>query len=444
MDFIPDIKDDIEQLRSFLNIQDVNDLLKIDPLIYLKKFESHSILPEGLSEKEVMNEASLLQNKNRSIEYYIGGGIYHHYIPAMVDEISSRSEFYTSYTPYQPELSQGYLQAMFEYQSVISRLTSMEVSNSSLYDGATALVEAVNMAFNITRKNEIIIPSNINPHYLNVLKTYNISNRFQLNFVPTPEGIVSADDIRTRISDNTAAVVLQNPNFFGLVEDVNSISRLVKEKGALLIAVFYPLSLGLLKSPGDYDTDIAIGEGQSLGLYPSFGGPLLGIIATKKKYMRKLPGRLVGMTNDSDDNKGFVLTLQAREQHIRRKMAFSNICSNQALCALRSLLYCSAMGEEGLRNVALINYSRAHKVARLITDKKIAKLKFNLPFFNEFVLEFSSEKEMSRFRNYLKKQNVLFGLPLIKYYKEYNKDLLVSTTEMNDTDRLKDLIVQFK
>lgn len=443
MNFIPDNEEDIEQLKSFLNIKEINDLLDIDRKIYLKKFKSDKILNKGLSEKEILKEAHTLGDKNKITEYYIGAGIYHHYIPAVVDEISSRSEFYTSYTPYQPELSQGYLQAMFEYQSAVSRLTGMEISNSSLYDGATALVEAVNMAVHIKRKKEILIPLNINPHYKEVIETYNISNGYDLKYIAAKDGILDVEKLKNNITDKTSAVVIQNPNFFGIIENVKKISELVKGKDILLITIFYPISLGLLIRPGDYNTDIAVAEAQSLGLYPSFGGPLLGMIAVRKKYMRKLPGRIVGMSSDKAGRKGFVLTLQAREQHIRRDKALSNICSNQALCALRSLVYLSAMGDKGLENTAFINYKNAHEVSKYMTDKGIAQLKFKKDFFNEFVLEFKTEDELNKFRNYLKGNELIFGLHLKKYFKGYDNLLLVSVTEMNDINRLKELIDKY-
>lgn len=443
MRFIPDIKEDVEQIKTFLNIQEINDLLHIDQAIYLKDFNCQNIPQKGLSEKEIQRRAQLLSKKNRTNEYYMGGGIYHHYIPAVVDELSSRSEFYTAYTPYQPEISQGGLQALFEYQSAITRLTGMEISNSSLYDGATALVEAVNMAVNIKRKNEILIPYNINPHYLKVLKTYNISNRFCIKFIDTEKGLIDINDLKKKLSEETAAVVIQNPNFFGFIENVDEVSDCVKKNKSLLITSFYPISLGLLKNPGQYNTDIAVAEGQSLGLYPSFGGPLLGIIACRKEYMRKVPGRMVGMTEDKEGNPGFVLTLQAREQHIRRDKALSNICSNEALCALRAIIYLGSLGDQGLKDVAANSYHSAHKIADLLQEKKIAGLKYDSSFFNEFVVEFKDNNKLNKLREYLKQNSIIFGIPLEEYYKEMDNCLLVTATEMNDIDKLRDLLEKY-
>ncbi len=326
MYFIPDSKSSIQSLKKELKVEEINELIHIDESIYLKEFKSKLIPKQGLTEKELLDYAETITKKNNNIEYYLGAGIYHHYVPSVVDELSSRSEFYTAYTPYQPELSQGYLQAMFEFQSIIARLTSMDISNASLYDAATALVEACMIVKHTSNKNEFLIPNNINPHYLDVLRTYNASGQLKLKFFETLEGKINLSQLKELIHQDTSALVIQNPNFFGIIEEVQEIGQIIKEKNIQLITIFYPVSLGLLHKPGEYETDIAIGEGQSTGIYPSFGGPLLGLMATKQKYMRKLPGRLVGMTKDREGQDGFVLTLQAREQHIRRASATSNIC----------------------------------------------------------------------------------------------------------------------
>ncbi len=436
MKFIPDSDNDINSIKKSLEIDDVRELINIPKEIYLEKFPTKSIPQKGLSEQNLFEKAQNLISKNKEVEYYIGAGMYNHYIPAVVDELTSRSEFYTSYTPYQAEMSQGYLQAMFEYQSAIARLTNMDVSNSSLYDGATALVEAVIMAKNIKQKNEIILFDNIHPEYIKVLHTYNIGQSFQLKTVSHNSGEIDIEKLKTIISDNTAAVVIQNPNFFGIIENVKKVSKIVKEKNILLITIFYPISLGIIAPPGDYGTDIAVAEGQSFGNPPSMGGPGLGIMATKKEYVRKMPGRIVGLTRDKEGKIGFTLTLQAREQHIRRSKATSNICSNHALMALRSLIYLSALGDNGLKNLASKNLKNAHIVAEFIQNNNIAKLKFDKPFFNEFVLEFESEKNLNNFRNKLKKKNILFGLKLDKYFKDMKNCLLVTVTEMNNIKKV--------
>jgi len=439
MDFIPNSEKDFQAIKEVLEINDVKELLPISDKIYINKFESKNIPLKGFSEKEISEKAHNLASKNKIAEYYIGAGIYNHYIPAVVDELSSRSEFYTSYTPYQPEISQGYLQAMFEYQTIIARLTALDISNASLYDGATALVEACIMAKRINSKNEILISRNINPEYMKVLNTYNIANHFDLKFINIREGEIDIEHLKSNITENTSAIVIQNPNFFGITEDVINISKIAKESEILLITIFYPISLGILIPPGEYNTDIAIAEGQCLGNPPSFGGPGLGIIATKKDYIRKMPGRIVGLTKDIEGGTGFVLTLQAREQHIRREKATSNICSNQALCALRSLIYLSALGEDGFRNLAAVNLKLAHNLYQFIKEKEIAKLKFNKPFFNEFVLEFETEDKLDKFRNFLKSHNILFGIKLKDYFPEMNNCLLVTVTEMNNIEKFKEI-----
>ncbi|MBN1899583.1 MAG: aminomethyl-transferring glycine dehydrogenase subunit GcvPA [Spirochaetes bacterium] len=438
MYFIPDLNKNA--LFKELGIERLEDLLSIPKTIYLNTCKTRYIPLKGLSEKVLLERAFELSHKNQCMEYYIGAGIYNHYIPAVVDQLASRSEFYTSYTPYQPEISQGYLQAMFEYQSIIARLTGLDISNASLYDGATALVEACVMAKRIKNKDEILIVDNINPQYRQVLSTYNIADHFTLKTIKSIKGSVSPETIRNNCSDQTAALVIQNPNFFGIIEDGPAISKILKEKNILLITVFYPLSLGFLLPPGKFHTDIAVAEGQCLGNTPSLGGPGLGIIASRKEYIRKMPGRIVGMTKDADGRPGFVLTLQAREQHIRREKATSNICSNHALCALRALIYLSALGEEGFKNVSYLNLNLSHELSDMIIKKGIAGLKFEKPFFNEFVLDFPSGKQLRRFRNYLKKNRILFGFPLEKIRSDLKNSLLVTVTEMNDLKRLKTLI----
>jgi glycine dehydrogenase subunit 1 len=436
MRFIPNLEKDIKEIKKELGIKELEGILTIPKNLLKREDEFKNIPQKGFSEQELYKLACKLAGKNKIFEYYIGAGYYNHYIPAVVDELTSRSEFYTSYTPYQAEISQGYLQAIFEYQSIISILSKMEISNASLYDCATALVEASLMAKRIKNKNEIILFDNINPEYLSVLKTYNIGEHFKLKIIKTENGIIEEKILKDNITSETSAVVIQNPNFFGIIENVELICKIVKERDVLLITIFYPISLGILKAPGEYSTDIAIAEGQCLGNPLSFGGPGLGIIATKKEFIRKLPGRIVGITNDNKGRLGFVLTLQAREQHIRREKATSNICSNHALNALRSLIYLSALGDKGLKKVAQINLKNSHTLAEFIIHKKIAKLKFNQPFFNEFVLEFESEEKLNKFRNFLKEHNILFGLPLKKYFEEKKNLLLVAVTEMNNIENL--------
>ncbi len=443
MRFIPDTNKSIKEKKKFLNINKIDELYDIPDLLKKKDFEVKYIPEKGLPEKELYEYINLIINKNKDIEYYIGGGIYNHYIPAVIDELSSRSEFYTAYTPYQAELSQGTLQSIFEFQSLITRLTGLEVANASLYDGGTALVEASFMAKAIKRKNKIILFDNINPLYIQVLKSYNLAEKLEIKILPHKNGEIDIHKLKNNIDDKTAAVVVQNPNFFGLFENnILNIKNIIED--VLLITIFNPISIGIIKRPGDYKSDIAIAEGQSLGLYPSFGGPLLGLIATKKEYVRKLPGRIVGMATDRNNKKGFTLTLQAREQHIRRAKATSNICSNEALCALRATIYLSALGEKGLKRVSSILFKKSHLLKDKLLEIKIGDIKYGNNFFNEFVLKFSSKDKLDEFRNFLKKYNIIFGIPLNKFFPDIEKELLITVTENNNLDKLFEVIDKWK
>src|SRR4030067_150471 len=348
-------------------------------------------LPKGLSELEVTKLLRELSGQNRSSDEYVnflGAGSYDHFIPAAVDQIISRSEFYTAYTPYQAEASQGTLQSIYEFQSLICQLTEMELANASLYDGGSALGEACLLAHYHTEKNKVLIPENLHPFYKRVLRTYVSGQGLKLVEIPHIDGQIRASAIKEKIDDQSAAVVIQNPNFFGILEeDIEEIEKLTHSSGALLIMVCDPISLGILKTPGEYNADIVVGEGQSLGNRMSFGGPYLGYFACKKEYLRRLPGRLIGVTIDSRGQRGFVMTLQTREQHIRREKATSNICTNQGLMALAATVYLSLMGKQGIKEVAKLSAQKAHYALEQIESKTGFRLKFSAPFFKEFVVE---------------------------------------------------------
>jgi len=386
-------------------------------------------LPPGRSEQEVLQKLSETAAKNSThLIDFIGGGFYDHFIPAAVSAITSRGEFYTAYTPYQPEISQGTLQAIYEYQSMICRLTEMEAANASLYDGGTALYEAMMMALRITGRNKILIDSSVNPIYRVMIQSYTKNLKIDRIETPHANGHASREELLRQLDSETAAIIVQNPNFFGLIDDYTDLAEAAHAKGALLIVSCYPISLGLLKTPGEMGADIITGEGQSLGLPLSFGGPYLGFMATRMEYVRKMPGRISGQTTDAKGRRGFVLTLQAREQHIRRAKAPSNICTNQSLCALTALVYLSLMGRQGFRQVAQLCSDKASYAYQRLTQIPGVKSRFHAKwFFNEFVLDLPCEAADVIGR--LIEKGFAAGFPLSRYYPGMENSMLIAVTE---------------
>ncbi len=386
-------------------------------------------LPSPMSEQEVRNHLAELAGKNSiDLTCFLGGGFYDHFIPAAVYAIISRSEFYTAYTPYQPELSQGTLQAIYEYQSAICRLTGMEAANASLYDGGTAMYEAMMTALRVTGRNKVIIDDSVNPIYRVMIHSYTRNLKIELEQTHCSNGLVDREQICGKIDDETAAVIVQNPNFFGCIDDFTDVAKAAHRKGALLIVSCYPISLGILKTPGAMGADIVTGEGQSLGMPMSFGGPYLGFMASQMKYVRKMPGRIVGETTDRLGRRAYVLTLQAREQHIRRAKATSNICSNEALCALTALVYLSLLGKEGLRETAQRCADKASYAYKRLTAIAGVEPHFRAKwFFNEFVLDLPCEAADVIAK--LIEKGFAAGFPLSRYYEGMENSMLICVTE---------------
>ena len=393
-------------------------------------------IPPGLDEQSTRRHMGKLAERNAShLTSFLGGGFYDHFIPAAVGAIVSRGEFCTAYTPYQPEVSQGTLQAIYEYQSAVCRLTEMEVANASLYDGGTAIYEAIMMALRVTGLNRILMDECVNPIYRKMIRSYTSNLGIELVEIAASEGKADRGKIEQHLQTPTAAVVVQNPNFFGCIEDFTDIGELAHAGGALLVASCYPISLGLLKTPGAMGADIVTGEGQCLGVGLSFGGPYLGFMATRKKLMRKMPGRIAGRTVDAQGRDGFVLTLQAREQHIRREKATSNICTNEGLCALTAIVYLSLLGKEGLRDVARACANKAYYAQKRLQQVPGVRLKYpNSWYFNEFVLELPERADVV-IRS-LVSRGITAGFPLSRYYEDMDRSLLVAVTETRTKEEI--------
>ena len=384
MKYIQNTNKDVKEMLKKIGAESFDDLIKGIPEKI--RFKDHFNIGKGLSEYELLLETNNISNNN--LICFMGNGIYDHYVPTVVDFISGRSEFYTSYTPYQAEVSQGTLQYLYEFQSMIASLSGMDVSNASLYDGASALSEACSMAMNISKKKTILLSSTINPKYIEVVKTY-LSNRgVNIKLIDQEKGYTSLDAIdQYSLQDEIACIAIQSPNTYGLIENWSDWSKRI-QKNTILIAVSDPMALPIIKSPGECGADIYCGEGQSLGNYMNLGGPLLGLIATNRKYVRKMPGRIIGKTEDLDGEEGYVLTLQAREQHIRRAKANSNICTNQSLLALRSTIYMALLGDFGLNKIANSCYSKAQYTAKKISKiNGFAVLHNDYNFIKEFVVK---------------------------------------------------------
>ena len=416
---------DEKAMLNAVNAAGFDDLFSHIPA----EFQTDSFdVPPGLSEMEMMQHIRKIARKNSSdLVNFCGAGFYDHFIPAAVDSLASRGEFFTAYTPYQPEAAQGTLQAAYEYQTAIARLTGMEVSNASLYDGGTALFEGMMMALRITRRNKVLVDTGVSPIYRTMLRSYTKNLSIDYQEIPMSGGLADRDAFAQKLDDSVGAVLLQNPNFFGCIDDLTSLIEQVHRVKAVAVVSAYPVSLGLIKTPGEMGADIVTGEGQSLGLPLSFGGPYLGFMATRKKMVRNMPGRIIGATQDEKGRRGYVLTLQAREQHIRREKAASNICTNMQLCALRAVIYLSLMGKHGFADVARQCMDRAgYAWARLKAIDGVEPL-FDRPFFNEFALKLP--RDAGEVVSELIEEGIAAGFPAGRYYAGMEDVLLFAFTE---------------
>lgn len=438
MRYIPHTEKDIREMLAAIGVKNISDLFANIPE-NLRLGDKLLDLPKSLSETELTTLFGRMQKRNAGAEemsLFLGAGSYRHFSPVLIDHLISRGEFATSYTPYQPEVSQGTLQAIFEFQTLIAMLTGMEIANASMYDGASALAEAVVMAHRLTHKNETLIARSIHPEYRQVVETYTGSNEIKLIEIPFEEsGKTSVSAILERVTGNTSAVVLQSPNFFGVIEEYSSLGEQLAKQGVLLIvAVAEALSLGILIPPGERGADIVVGEAQSFGLSMSFGGPYAGFFATRDKFLRQTPGRLAGETLDRDGRRAYVLTLSTREQHIRRERATSNICTNQGLCALAVTIFLATMGKQGLREIALLNVRKSDYLKNRLRKIKGFKIRFDADTFNEFVLE--CPKPAAQIRDALMQEKILAGLPLEPHYPELKNCLLLCATELNTQEEM--------
>ncbi len=438
-EYIPNTPKEEAEMLAAIGAASFDDLLEIPSGFRLKRPLN---LPAPLSQMELKREMAALANKNRNASdtlSFLGGGSYDHFIPSTVGHVIGRSEFYTAYTPYQAELSQGLLQTIYEYQSMICQLTDMDVSGASLYDGASALAEGALMAMRVTKRNTILVARSVHPHYRQVLKTYlsGLPNTL-VKEIDLDEGRLAMAAFESAMDESVAAVLIQQPNFLGHLEEAEAFAEKVHAKGGLLVMAVDPISLGVLKTPGEYGADIAVGEGQALGNAISYGGPYVGFFATRQSMVRQIPGRIVGATVDVQGRPGFCLTLQTREQHIKRERATSNICTNQALNALAAAVYLATLGKQGLNEVARLCIAKSHEAFEQITALPGFHAAFPYPFFKEFVVK--TDRPVSEILEKLLAKDIFGGIDLGSYFPELQNHLLICLTEKHRSDDIKRLV----
>ena len=429
MAYIANTPDDVRVMLGAIGLDALDQLFDMIPPEY--RLKRPLALPEALGELELTTHVGAMLARNVGADArpcFLGAGSYDHFIPAVVDTLAARGEFYTAYTPYQPEASQGTLQATFEYQTLVTQLTGMDVANASLYDGGSAVAEAMLMALTISRRlGRVVVAETVHPEYRQILATFMANLEPELVTIAAPAGRVEAGALAEAVTEDTAAVILQYPNFFGQLQDVEALIEVAHRKGALAIVSVDPISLGLLRRPGDYGADIVVAEGQGLGNPMSFGGPYLGLMACREEYVRKMPGRIVGQTTDRRGKRCWVLTLQTREQHIRREKATSNICTNQGLLALRASIYLAALGPRGLRQAAELSTRKAHYAAEQLARVPGLSLAFDGPFFKEFVIR--SQKAPARVLAEVGRLGYHGGIAMGRWYPQLADGILVAVTE---------------
>ncbi len=441
MRFSPHTQEDRDAMLSVIGARSVDDLFADIPASV--RLDRPLDLPAGLPEMEVRRLLAGLAQQNRDTDQmvsFLGGGAYDRYVPSVVGEMLRRSEFYTSYTPYQAEISQGTLQVIFEFQSLIAALTGMDVAQASLYDGATAVAEAAMLAYGHTGRTRIVVARSVDPQYRGVLRTYAEGHDLEVVEAPLRDGRADPDEVR-RLAENAACVIVQHPNFFGLLEEPQALVEAAHAQGALYIAVADPVSLAVLRPPGEYGADVAVGEGQPLGISLSFGGPYLGFMGVKQEYLRRLPGRIVGETTDHDGNRGYVLTFQTREQHIRRERATSNICTNQGLMALAATIYVSLLGPSGLRQAAALSIEGAHRLAAGLEGTPLQPA-FGGAFGFEVALR--SPVAPQAMQEALLREGFLGPLDLGRFYPELAGHVLFSVTERRTPEEIDHLVRELR
>jgi glycine dehydrogenase subunit 1 len=446
MSYVPNTPEEQQAMLEHMGLSSIDDLLS--PVPADVRLDRPLNLPAALPEPDLRRLMSRMAAKNKNLDTtisFLGAGTYDHAIPSVVPHLQGRSEFVTSYTPYQPEVSQGMLQTIYEFQTMVCQITGLDVANASLYDGSTALVEAVFMALGPGGRGEIVISSAVDPQYRRVLRTYAFARGFSIKEIPTENGVTSLTALEAAISPQTAAVVIQQPNFFGSIEDVHAIEPIAhKGKSLLITTITEPASLGILAPPSAYNADIAVGELMSFGNTMSYGAPALGFMAAKQKFMRLLPGRLVGQTVEEGENKqtGYVLTLQTREQHIRRERATSNICTNQSLLAVGATIYMATLGKQGFRELGELCLQKAHYAFRQITAIPGFKALSKAPFFDEFVIQLPVTT--ARLQKLFEQADIIGGLPLDEYYPDLPNSMLFCVTETRTKEDIDYLVSVLK